>query len=159
MARLSLTAAALGALCLLSPAAFATANFPQVIKTHLAAPSAPSCAVCHRNGLTGAGTVTTPFGAALRAQGLEPGDEPSLKAALDALATAALDSDGDGATDIAELKAETDPNAAPGAEVDPDAPRYGCIGSAAPGALALPLALLSLTARLRRRLSERRGRP
>jgi len=83
-----------------------------------------------------------------------PYDEASLSAALAAMAADAVDSNGDGVTDVDALKQGLDPNAgAAGAEV----PTYGCVGSVAgetkgAGAYAA-LAALVLVARRRRRPS------
>lgn len=159
-------------LLLLSAPALATATFPTVIQQHLSLARSPaqSCMLCHTNGITGPGTVNTPMGKALSSQGLLGNDEQSLRSALDALATAGTDSDGDGVGDVAELKAGTDPNVgAPsdggtgggagggaggggGGAGGPPPPRFGCGASVAPGLLAgATLALL-----LRRRRPARR---
>lgn len=144
--------------------AFATAEFPGAIQTHLslAAPPPQSCALCHTNGITGAGTVNTPIGRAMRMNGLLANDTASLIASLDALETAVTDSDGDGVGDVAELRAGTNPNVASapadggtgggagggagggggGGEVLPP-PKFGCGGTVVPGlTVAAALALL-----------------
>lgn len=103
---------------LLSLPALASSSYPAAIQTKysLAAPPAQSCALCHTNGITGAGTVNTLIGTALRARGLTGGDNAAaLTAAFDQLATDAVDSDGDGTTDVAELMAGRNPNVADGA--------------------------------------------
>lgn len=151
--------------------AFATAEFPGAIQTHLslAAPPAQSCALCHTNGITGAGTVNTPIGRALRMQGMLANDTASLVAALDALDAAGTDSDLDGVGDVAELRAGTNPNVAQapadggmgggagggtggGGGGEPEVlppPKFGCGGAVAPG-LAV-VAALGLLQRRRRR--------
>lgn len=151
--------------------AFATAEFPGAIQTHLslAAPPAQSCALCHTNGITGAGTVNTPIGRALRMEGMVASDTASLIAALNALETAGTDSDMDGVGDVAELRAGTNPNVAQapadagmgggagggaggGGGGEPEVlppPKFGCGGAVAPG-LAV-IAALGLLQRRRRR--------
>ncbi|ATB39641.1 hypothetical protein CYFUS_005086 [Cystobacter fuscus] len=137
-------ASLLGVVLLGATAARATPGFPPVIRTELGLSTQPSCAVCHQ-GNPAVGTVTTPFGASLRARGLVFYDDASLRKALTALDTEKVDSDGDGTPDTEELKAGRDPNksdgASPGGEPGggnalPD-PSYGC--GAAPGA---PVGLL-----------------
>ena len=93
------------------------------------------CGLCHLNGVTGRGTVTTPFGASMRGVGLHPGDEASLKTALASLKAEAIDSDRDGVGDVAELVAATNPNGVGRLDtprfLDPE---YGC-GADATGAV------------------------
>lgn len=116
----------------------ATPNFPGALSTHLASPR-PECAICHNGGVTGRGTVTTPFGMSMRAAGLVAFDEGSLKTALDELAARNTDSLGDGTGDIDDLKAGRDPNVpdGPGAKNvsrdPPEVPGYGCGARVAPG--------------------------
>lgn len=143
--------------------AFATAEFPGAVQAHLslAAPPPQSCGLCHTNGITGAGTVNTPIGRALRMNGLVANDTASLIAALDALEATGTDGDADGVGDVAELRAGTNPNVA---EASPDGgtgggtgggaggggggealppPKFGCGGTVVPGlAVAAALALL-----------------
>jgi hypothetical protein len=116
----------------------ASSVYPPEIRSHLALSYTPDCSVCHANGQTGFGTVTTPFGTSMRSRGLVAQNLGSLDTALDALAAEGTDSDHDGTGDIDELKAGTDPNAAGGSSVPP--PSYGCFDvSGQPGS---PLALL-----------------
>jgi hypothetical protein len=100
--------------------AWATDAFPAAIqnKYSLSDLHPELCSLCHTNGITGSGTVNTPFGRSLRARGLMPSDTASLNAALDALATEMIDSDGDGVTDVDELIAGTSPNVANAMMVD-----------------------------------------
>lgn len=136
-------------LLVLSAPAWATDMFPAAIQNKYMLGDLPPelCALCHTNGITGAGTVNTPFGRALRMNGLLPNDTASLNAALDALQTAMVDSDGDGVTDIDELIAGTSPNVANmmmadggtggggGAVVVVPPVKFGCGGSVVPGVL------------------------
>lgn len=146
--------------------AFATGGFPSVLQNDLALSYEPPCSVCHAGGKTGSGTVTTPFGQALRDRGLQPDDDASLEAALGKMMDEAVDSDGDGTTDIDELTAQTDPNTAGDGALGANSPQYGCGAQIAPGGSgagspgALGLALLtaaSLAVQLRGRRA--RGRP
>ena len=91
-------------------AAHATSNFPSAIRTKLALTYDPPCARCHLNGVTGRGTVTTPFGKAMMARGLVASDEAALNVALDRMVADKVDSDNNGETDIDALKAGHDPN-------------------------------------------------
>ena len=149
-------------LALLAAPAWASAQFPATIKAKYSLAAEPPCAICHTNGITGIGTVNTLFGTAMRTHGLVAGSDASLNSALDAMAAANIDSDGDGVTDVDELKAGTDPNVAPaptdggtgggtggggGTVIGP--PKFGC------GAAVVPelLFLAALVPLLRRRRS------
>ena len=147
-------------LLLLAFPAWASDTYPAAIqaKLSLAAPPPESCALCHNNGITGFGTVNTPFGRSMRTRGLVSQEVVSLNAALDALAAANVDSDRDGVTDVAELMAGTNPNingsgtgggfgGGGGSKVVPP-PRYGCGAEVVPG-LAFLAALLPLLRRRR----------
>lgn len=139
---------------LLAAPAWATDEFPPAIAARYSLGAEPLCQLCHTNGITIRGTVTTPFGSAMLARGLTPNDVASLNTALDALTTEQVDSDGDGVIDVEELAAGTDPNTVPGGtgggtgggtNVGPL--RYGC------GAAVVPelLLLAGLVPLLRRR--------
>ncbi len=160
---------------LVASAASATPTFTGVMQTELMMSGPPPgvCAVCHLNGATATGTVTTPFGRAMRMQGLAANNEASLRSALAALATANTDSDMDGCSDIAELKAmptPTNPNRAGdcgssdagstgggaaggsgggtgggGTMLGPI--RYGCGANVVPGAIGLGAILMLLRRR------------
>ncbi|MFZ5444824.1 MAG: hypothetical protein ACOZQL_32845 [Myxococcota bacterium] len=148
---------------LFATAALASSTYPTAIQTKLSlgAPPSQSCALCHTNGITGAGTVNTPFGTAMRGKGLTGGDNTTaLNTALDQLAAQMIDSDSDGTTDVAELMAGRNPNVADGATdggmgggagggggEGPPTLKYGC------GATVVPelLLLAGLVPLLRRR--------
>lgn len=145
----------------LSAPAFASDTFPPFIQNKYSLASQPLelCALCHTNGITGLGTVNTPFGKAVRMHGLVAGDTATLNAALDAMATEGVDSDGDGVTDVAELMADTSPNVSSGGTgggaggggggtvLAP--PRYGCGASVVPGLLFFASLLPLLRSRRR----------
>ena len=124
----------------LAAPAWASSSYPTDIQgdLSLSAPPPESCALCHTNGVTGAGTVNTPFGKSARGLGLVAQNPSKLAQVLTAMQTAGTDSDGDGVSDIAELKAGTDPNVA-GTSTGTTLPplSYGCGAQSAPGALAL----------------------
>lgn len=119
--------------------AHATPSFPDVIASHLALAEAPACSLCHA-GQPARGTVTTPFGTTARSRGLVAYDEASLRLALDAIAGAKKDSDGDGAADIDELKSGEDPNGAFGD--DAPVPEYGCRFAARAREPSIPLTMI-----------------
>jgi hypothetical protein len=139
-------------------AAQATSNFPDAVQRDLGLAQTPDCSLCHAGGITGLGTVTTPFGTSMRARGLVASDENSLKTALDLMAKSNVDSDGDGIPDIVELRDGTDPNA-PG-NVEPVS--YGCSiqndsesrAGSGPLAAGLVLGVLTLLRRLPRRTKQ-----
>jgi hypothetical protein len=144
-----LTVALLGA-----ASARASSNFPAVVKSDLGLTSTPGCDLCHFNGQTGMGTATTPVGKTLKSLGVSAGSASSLSAALTKMTTNKTDSDGDGVSDVDELKAGTNPNVANGAADGGTAPpvnnlpvpTYGC--AAVPGVMPLVgLALLALAGR------------
>jgi hypothetical protein len=142
----------------------ATANFPAVVQRDLALSYQPPCAWCHSGGVTMRGTTNTPFGKALRARGLAAYDENSLRAALEALRTEHVDSDGDMTGDIDELKNGTDPNVSDvpglgisGADAGVGPPVYGCgLGSVRSGPRGSLFLLFALLLRVHLRPARRR---
>ncbi len=92
--------------------ASASSLYPTTVKTKLGLADFPDCSLCHLNGITGTGTVNTPFGKSMRTIGGAQGGSQTAKieAALATLEAMGTDSDGDGTPDIAELKAGRDPN-------------------------------------------------
>jgi len=155
-----IVAAVLSAM-LVAPAASATRSFPNDLRTELHLSYAPPCALCHELGMTGIGTVTTPFGESMRLRGLRAGDSASLSEALGRMRRDNVDSDGDGVTDLDELAHGTDPNRYGFVSIfDQQEPSYGCTASAgrsSTGALAAIALSAFLLLALRRRKSHRKA--
>ncbi len=158
--RLLALAAALGvAATLHSGLAAAKPQFVRDIATHLSLGYQPPCGLCHVHESTGAATVHTPFALSMRANGFsgaKGSGAGSTAASLDALAAGQVDSDGDGATDVTELRAGSDPNdPVPGAGFGDTA--YGCgarvaprdVGTRAGAWLGVALAALAAARRVR----------
>lgn len=143
--------------------AFATPRFPGVLREAASAAANPECSVCHSGGVTTNGTVTTPFGQALRLRGLAADDETSLRNAFESLRVEGTDSDYDGISDFDEIAMGSDPNLAAGQSPAPLV-RYGCSVSShahASSSWVTMLAMIALTAggiAVRRRRSRLRVR-
>ena len=167
-----LVAAGLAAVAFLggAHAARSKEEFPGKIAGDLGAATAPPCGLCHQYGKTGGDTLVTPFALAMRARGLS--GEGSLDDALARVEADHVDSDGDGATDIDEIIAATDPNSAastPATRQPVGDPQLGCAvagrGSMSRDtgrglvATSLLAAMASLAATRRLRAASRRGRP
>jgi MYXO-CTERM domain-containing protein len=123
----------------------ASSDYPAEVTRQLSLSYTPDCAICHQNGVTGLGTVTTAFGEAMRAQGLVCCDIPSLDAALAAL-------EEQDSPYIADLKKNLDPNDTNQSASSPLT--YGCFnvtgqGPSAGAAVVFLLGLLVLRRRPR----------
>lgn len=97
---------------LLAPSALASPSYPSVMEQQLEMSCPARCLVCHTTDPGEAGTASQDFAATLKGFGLEQKDDDSLKDALAQLEANPADSDGDGANDIVELRADppSDPN-------------------------------------------------
>jgi hypothetical protein len=155
-------AGAVAGLCVLSMGARAraTPNFPGAVQRILGASSAPQCSICHVCGITGLGTVNTPWGIAVRSRGLQAFNEASLATALAAMERDRVDSDGDGVIDVDAVRMGKDPNPSGTCDTEDDTiPTYGCVGRIAPGGSghgaisALTAMIALLVARAARRVS------
>ncbi len=110
MSRRILSIAAAILVC--APSAFASPAYPAVFQDELKLTEAPLCTICHQ-GATGAGTVTTDLGRALRSRGLVGGgNEASLRTAITAL--------------VAEGNPAIKPYTSGGNVVNVAGPEYGC---------------------------------
>jgi hypothetical protein len=161
-----LALSAVVAACATPAVARATPNFPGAIQSHLGGSAPPACRVCHVDGITGLGTVNTPFGKNMRARGLVAEDEASLVAALDAMAKEGVDSSGGrGTPDVEILREGLDPNRANPYDA-PAPPTYGCgaqvarghAGAGLSGLFGLGLSVTALAAARAARGSARRRR-
>jgi hypothetical protein len=122
--------------------AWAIPPYPGDLQTALKLNYTPQCAICHEGGVTGLGTVTTPFGVSMRAHGLT--DDPStFPGALAAMEADKVDSVGRGYSDIQALQLGQNPdtippNAIPTSPVPPD---YGCNVGRGPAPPLLPVSI------------------
>jgi hypothetical protein len=134
--------------------ALASQEYPGELQRVAAMPCVPSCTLCHVDTSGGTGTVIKPFGRAMSAKGLPPQDESQVEPALRALADENTDSDGDGASDLAELAQGQDPNLS--GDVSVCGPEFGCAGVAPTGrlhfgAIVAMMLALALRVSIRRR--------
>lgn len=124
-----------------SSTALASGGYPGNIATKLSV-DAPACTLCHDTDAGGSGTANKPFALTMRNQyGLTGGSATAaLEAALD---NNTADSDGDGASDIDELRNGEDPNRS-GGSVTPA--KYGCIeqNSSIAGSTSAPPRIASM---------------
>lgn len=140
---------ALSALVILGSTARVSASesYPGAMQEELDMPCAPPCTVCHQSNQGGIGTIKPDsFGAAVVERGLGFREDDCIPAALAAVESgatgdacagtlgpgsgASVDSDGDGAGDLQELREGTDPNGSANASLC--ALTYGCGARIAP---------------------------
>ncbi|MBK7582947.1 MAG: hypothetical protein IPI67_22475 [Myxococcales bacterium] len=88
----------------------ASPTFPPELQADLDMPCAPPCTLCHRDSNGGVGTAVQPFGAAIKNAGLTLKSPEKLPKALARLEAESADSDGDGVTDVDELREGRNPN-------------------------------------------------
>ena len=139
-------------------AAHAIPPYPGDLQTALDLSYTPQCALCHQGGVTGLGTVTTPFGVSMRKYGLT--DDPStFTGALDQMESNNVDSVGRGFSDIEALKMDINPDTVPPNAIptSPLPPSYGCSASGAGATrgsfwMAGMIAMLGVTRRRNRKL-------
>jgi len=145
---------------LIPSTALASRRFPAQVATELGLSYVPACSLCHMKGNTGPGTAETPVALSMKARGLQSGGRASVSSALAALGNDRVDSDGDGITDVDELRMGTDPNSPESTSLAGRAdPSFGCSvgggqGRGERGGFLAFLAPLALSMR-RRRTSHR----
>jgi hypothetical protein len=126
---------AAGLVLLWPGSARASSNYPVEIQKQLSLNYVPNCDICHANGVTGFGTVTTPFGVKMRARGLVCCNVASLDTALAALV-------GEMDPFITYLKEGLDPNNPSAGPIPP--PTYGCFNVTGQGLTPAPTGLFLL---------------
>ncbi len=139
----------------LASTVWASATYPAVIATEVGVDFVPQqCKLCHQNDQLVKAATITPFALSMKSRGLVIENDASLRTALAQNETDLVDSDSDGCTDIAELKAGEDPNVVScgrDAGTGPlSPPRYGCGANVAPGLMAA-ISVFALMQLLRRR--------
>lgn len=102
-------------------------SFPEKLQDATGAPCPPQCNICHRDNGAGEGTLDKPFFKSLSSYGEV---EEDMRAAVEAMKQAGVDSDGDGTPDIDEIAAGDDPNSSLDAKIC--FPDGGCGARVAP---------------------------
>jgi Bacterial TSP3 repeat len=143
------------------PLAHASPAYPVAVQADLKLTETPRCTLCHTTDLGGKGTISSYFGRTLLRDGAQGNDDiGALKAALEMMESEQTDSDGDGVSDIDELRAGTDPNDGPGPSDPLPTPQTGCAlrGAAQQGASGSAWLWCALGAYLVRRRRARGAR-
>lgn len=113
--------------CLVATATFAGSSiglasppYPRVVEEVLSLEQRPGCVVCHARP-TGGPPADRPFALSLKERGVVGFNTQSrLRTALEELEVERVDSDEDGASDVYELRVDTDPNDAADVPSDPE---------------------------------------
>ena len=134
----------------------ASPTYPDALAAQLDLSCAPACTLCHETMAGGAATANTRFGIEVRARrGLVSGNTEKLIQVISQLETDGTDSDGDGQSDVAELRAGTNPNGSEplGCAPPPAEDEGGCGVARGTGGSGLPAlsGLLIAVMMLRRR--------
>jgi len=135
----------------------ASPSYPSVLMSVSGSEAPPPCTVCHESLAGGFGTATKPLAVYLRSRGLMARNETALRGALSAAAGEKSDVDMDGASDLDELRAGTDPNGGSADALEP--PAYGCgnLSGGRPTNAPFRVLILLGAVGVARRLSRRRA--
>lgn len=128
----------------IGPAGWALPRFPGEVANELQTNAVPGCKICHLEAKVAGFTAVTPFALSLKARGFE--GEATLSAALAQSEADGVDTDGDGTSDVAELRAGTDPNSPFAGAPSGEDPTYGCALGDGPIEGDAPATWLSLMA-------------
>jgi hypothetical protein len=155
---------------LLAPTVQASQAYPAELLEYYGVGRLPApglgCTLCHGSDAGGNRTVVTPYGRALMTSFNAAGNNvPSLLAALNDAEAAGWDSDRDGVSDAAELRAGADPNSydgdgQPPALNDVPLPQTGCsLASSAVASGAWSAVIAALAAAIAARRCSVRRKP
>lgn len=135
----------------------ASSDYPDIVKSKLGLAKVPDCVLCHSDDNGGDGTIVTWFGLSMQDFGVQGKRPDLLDVALDKIQNEDWDSDGDGISDIDELRAGSDPNDGPGRTGGPPRPGRGCaVGPVMDGNAGWSMLLAAFVARTARAWSLRR---
>ena len=140
-----LAAALVASALFVGSSARAQPNYPAVIQDYLQAVRKPPCKICHADGVTGFGTVTTDFAKNMLTADIKPYNEDSVREALRSLDLSNKISNKyrKDPKDVEVLRRGGDPNDENPIYLIED-PQYGCGGAtfAARSSVAWPASLL-----------------